>query len=107
MPYRALRPCAYPGCPNLVKHGRCSQHKLQRDLAIHRLYSTHWKQRRTIQLAREPWCADHLAKGEYVEATDVHHIQPHHGDEYKFFTGELQSLCKPCHSRHTLEEQRQ
>jgi 5-methylcytosine-specific restriction protein A len=27
-------------------------------------------------------------------------VLPHKGDEQKFWFGELQSLCAPCHSKH-------
>jgi 5-methylcytosine-specific restriction protein A len=107
MPLRPMRPCAQPGCPNLVRSGYCADHlraRPQRDRAIHRLYSTTWKKRRKAQLAKEPWCAEHLAMGEYIPATDVDHIVPHRGDPYLFFTGELQSLCHPCHSAKTRKE---
>ena len=29
--------------------------------------------------------------------TVVDHVDRHHGDPLKFFTGDLQSLCKGCH----------
>ena len=38
-----------------------------------------------------------LEKGDVVAATIADHINPHKGDEYEFFFGELQSLCKTHH----------
>ena len=108
MPLRALRSCSYPGCPNLVRSGRCAEHQqlttYERDPDTQRLYSTRWKKRRKAQLAREPWCADCLKQGIYTEATDVDHVAPHRGDRLLFWTGALQSLCHSCHSTKTRKE---
>ena len=37
------------------------------------------------------------ARGRVVLATVVDHIEPHRGDQAKFYGGALQSLCKQCH----------
>lgn len=68
-----------------------SQHK--------RLYNTkRWKDRRKQQLLDEPFCRRHLEReNRKVLARIADHVEPHRGDEYKFFNGELQSLCKHCH----------
>lgn len=108
MPNAALRPCNYPGCGALVVKGYCESHVGERPSVMRKwqyLYDTaRWKRIRRMQLAREPWCADHLAKGEYVVATDVDHREPHRGDVAKFFAGPFDSRCKPCHSRKTAAE---
>lgn len=115
MPMAAMRPCAYPGCPELVHSGRCAQHTTERrreenrryhaSPAIKRLYNSHyWQVRREAQLAREPWCAECLRHGVYTPATDVDHIEPHEGDPIKFFNGALQSLCHADHSSKTATE---
>lgn len=45
-------------------------------------------------------CADHLKRGQYVEATVVDHITPHRGDKALFWdSANWQSLCAECHSR--------
>ena len=113
MPNAPKKPCAYGGCPNLVDHGYCEQHKTSARAVVdqHRewqyLYNaTRWKIRRRIQLAEHPWCEECLRANIYVAATDVDHVEPHRGDVVKFFTGELRSLCHPCHSRKTIEEVR-
>lgn len=110
MPRAALKPCAYPGCPELVRSGYCDAHKrTQPDYhkpEHQRLYGTPgWKQLRRAQLAREPWCRDCLAQGVYTVATDVDHIAAHRGDERLFYdANNLQSLCHSCHSRKTAKE---
>ena len=109
MPHAAPRPCSYPGCPTLVRSGRCDQHR-QAEVSYHnpdhqRLYDTaRWKRIRQAQLAREPWCAECSRANIYRPATDVDHYVVHRGDELLFYTGELQSLCHACHSRKTAGE---
>lgn len=68
----------------------------------HHLYNDpRWKNpvwgRRAVQLQAEPLCAFCLPKRVTV-ATVADHVEPHWGDEDKFFNGELQSLCDTCHS---------
>jgi 5-methylcytosine-specific restriction endonuclease McrA len=72
----------------------------------HLYSSAHWQRLRKHQLREHPLCKFCLAgRGEVVPATIVDHVEPHHGDPNKFFLGELQSLCKPCHdSRKRLME---
>ena len=60
---------------------------------------------RDRQLAKYPYCAKcgvYLGR-KGVEA-HVHHIERHEGDAEKFFNGQLESLCKKCHSSETARE---
>ena len=109
MPHSPLRPCTYPGCNTLVSGGRCDLHStkvVERDPQTKKLYnSRQWNALRAGQLAREPWCADCLAEGRHVMANEVDHIKPHNGDTSLFLdANNLQSLCKPHHSRKTANE---
>lgn len=115
MPTSALKPCRYPGCPELVRSGYCATHTQLRTAEENRLYhddpqikalynSNAWKRIRIAQLAREPWCAECLKQGIYTVATDIDHVQPHHGDRSLFFKGPFQSLCHVDHSRKTAGE---
>jgi 5-methylcytosine-specific restriction protein A len=61
--------------------------------------SSRWRARRAKQLAKQPLCESCLARGRYVKATVVHHLEPHRGDPIKFWKGELRSDCKPCHDK--------
>ena len=112
MPNAAMKPCSYPGCPELVYRGRCEQHaeaprqEYQRDPERQRLYDRKWQARRRRQLAAYPWCADCLKDGIYTPATDVHHVIPHRGNVSVFNSSPLQSLCHPCHTKHTNAEGR-
>lgn len=125
MASRAFRPCAHPGCRELVRSGYCERHRppdRQRRspdaAAWHRWYQLPiWKyELRSAQLLREPFCREcfrrsvkenlpHLAR---VRATDVDHITPHRGN-WKLFVdpSNHQSLCHSCHSRKTAAEMAQ
>src|SRR3989304_544110 len=109
MPTSAPRPCSYPGCSNLVRSGRCELHPMQvvdqHNPEHQQLYNTRrWKMIRRLQLSQHPWCEGCLRANIYTPATDVDHIEPHRGDPARFYTGKLQSLCVPCHSRKAAPE---
>jgi 5-methylcytosine-specific restriction protein A len=50
-----------------------------------------------LQLKQFPLCQFCLQEGNIEPATIVDHVEPHHGDEIKFWYGKLQSLCDPHH----------
>lgn len=64
-----------------------------------RLYGTkQWFRLRHLQLKKEPICRFCSQQKRVTAASIVDHIEPHRGDEEKFYDPEnLQSLCKPCH----------
>jgi 5-methylcytosine-specific restriction protein A len=111
MPSRMMKPCAVPGCSNLVDRGRCEAHAevmlpaYRRDAEVHRLYDRRWQERRMRWLAGHPWCEECLRRGLYVPAVDVHHVVRHRGEIETFVTSPLQSLCHACHSQITAREQ--
>ena len=57
-----------------------------------------WKRRRAEHLRAEPLCRMCMAEGKATAATVADHIEPHRGDQVKFWTGALQSLCAPHHN---------
>ena len=62
------------------------------------LYShRRWRRLREEWLTANPLCAMCLQDGRVTPATVVDHVEPHKGDEHKFWHGPLQSLCKPHH----------
>lgn len=65
-----------------------------------------WQTRRAHQLAKQPLCERHLAQGMVVAATVANHKTPHRGDWNLFITGELESVCKPCHDGPVQSEER-
>ncbi len=63
-----------------------------------RWYKTsRWQRLRAQVLTANPLCAMCKAKGRYFPATVCDHVEPHRGDETKFWTGPFQGLCKACH----------
>src|SRR5688500_12231799 len=110
MPYSSLRKCTYPGCNTLVKAGRCPAHSTKkqvvRDPDTKRMYnSQRWKVMRTAQLMEYPWCAECLKREDHVFALEVVNIMPDRSDPQLFFDEKnLQSLCKPDHSKKTANE---
>ena len=114
--------CVAPACQSIAIEGRphCPRHAAARDareaerkqtaksgaLEWTPLYHTaRWRDLRSWHLGRNPLCADCAELGGVTAATDVDHIEPHRGDLAKFFDPRnLQSLCKPCHSRKTAAE---
>lgn len=64
-----------------------------------------WQQRRADQLAKQPLCERHLARGEIVAATVANHKVPHRGDWDLFIGGELESSCKACHDSVIQQEE--
>lgn len=60
--------------------------------------TTRWQHMRSRQLALAPLCVLCKALGHVEPASVADHVQPHRGDESKFFdAGNLQSLCQSCH----------
>jgi 5-methylcytosine-specific restriction enzyme A len=115
VPRPALRPCSYPGCPEIVTSGYCDKHRIEKlatsndyhDQGSKHLYnSKKWQIIRKNKLINQPWCEECLRANPpiYTPATDVDHIDPHRGDIKRFFNGPFQSLCKECHSRKTASE---
>jgi 5-methylcytosine-specific restriction endonuclease McrA len=59
--------------------------------------TSRWQRLRQLQLRQHPLCAFCLERGHVTAANVVDHVVPHHGDWTAFVTGQLQSLCEPCH----------
>lgn len=63
-----------------------------------RWYKTaRWQRIRSAQLTAEPLCRNCRRLGRITPATVCDHVDPHRGDEAKFWSGPFQSLCKDCH----------
>jgi 5-methylcytosine-specific restriction protein A len=128
MPSAMLRPCAEPGCAELVAATRCAQHARAQDgrrgSPQARGYDNAWK--RLVQLFKArlvhreiaPVCGARLpgapvtadsrcAADGRLNATRLHvdHIVPHKGDRQRFRDLlNLQLLCVSCHSAKTARE---
>ena len=71
-------------------------------LIYRRWYGTkRWLARRGQQLRENPLCSTCGGKDRIEPATVADHVIPHRGDQYLFWYGVLQSLCKPCHDHKT------
>ena len=108
MPHSAPKICSAPGCNTLVLKGRCQKHQIKRTSTTKhmKLYnSVRWKKLRMMHLRRFPLCTQCLEQGINTPATDVDHIVPHNGNlSLMYDMDNLQSLCRPCHSRKTAKE---
>ena len=113
MPSRPKVPCRHPGCPRLVEAGKryceehAPQHRRDRPGADKRGYDRRWRKARERYLQAHPLCVLCLKEHKLTAATVVDHIQPHRGDPLLFWDEKnWQALCKPCHDRKTMTEDR-
>jgi 5-methylcytosine-specific restriction enzyme A len=115
MPRSPMKPCSHVGCGRLVTSGACDVHRKERKQlyeqtperkASKSLYATkRWLDLRVTVLRACPLCVECKKHGQLTAAQHVDHIKPHGGDIDLFFDEDnLQSLCKPCHSRKTAKE---
>ena len=75
-----------------------------RPSACARGYDRRWRRVRAIYLSRHPLCERCKQHGWLRPAVDVHHIKPiaDGGDVYDL--GNLEALCRTCHSQETRRE---
>jgi len=115
MPSSPLKPCAHPGCRNLVQAGKCDQHRRtnarawdatvrQADPSLAeaaRIRGTPaWKQTRALHRDLEPFCRDPFNRHGKLPppARESHHIRPlATNPELAFDLANLAGLCVPCH----------
>lgn len=68
-------------------------------------YTWRWQKARAWYLAEHPLCTACLVEGKSKAATVVDHIDPHKGDQVKFWNMDnWQALCKRCHDAKTAKE---
>ena len=108
MPFRPKRPCAHPGCPELVESERkyCEKHRSLHPedtrSASSRGYGRAWQKASKQFLTAHPLCVMCAAEGRYVKAMVVDHIRPHRGDPVLFWDrSNWRALCKEHHDRKT------
>jgi len=73
----------------------------RRGSAARRGYDGTWRAVRQQQLQRHPLCEHCLAQGRTTAAGEVDHIRAVRRGGAMLDADNLQSLCKPCHSRKT------
>lgn len=67
--------------------------------------SDQWRKLRAVKLSNDPLCQHCEKRGYFVEANEVDHITPIADDKTLILDYDnLQSLCKSCHSRKTIQE---
>ena len=113
MPSKPNIPCKHPGCAVLIPAGTkyCDEHKSLHSEEIRsaasRGYDSRWRKASKRFLQTHPLCVRCMAEGKYMRATVVDHIKSHRGDPTLFWDeGNWQSLCKKCHDRKTMMEDR-
>ena len=105
MPFAPSSSCRVASCPApTVRGAYCREHspERQRPSAARRGYSSAsgWPEIRLAWLSLHPWCEE---KGCRALATDVHHkVRLQDGGTHD--DDNLESRCKPCHSRETARE---
>ena len=123
----AKRPCARPGCPELVPKGYCEAHAKAKAKAADAVrvrnpwdswYKTaRWQASRAGYMRNHPLCADPFGEHEIrvVAAKDLDHITPMRvafeqggmvlvSKMFWNFERNVQGLCHSCHSRKTSTE---
>ena len=114
MPNRALSPCTYPGCAELLsKPGRCDKHKRESGwtrykadmTTTQRGYGHAWRKLRDQIMRRDSGlCQPCLKQNRTTLAHAVDHVVPKEqggtDDE-----NNLQSICRDCHTHKTAFEQ--
>ena len=113
MPWTPDHPCAEAGCPRLVPKGKkyCETHRAAHPEEVRsassRGYGSVWRKASKAFLQVHPLCAECRKEGRYVKATVVDHVRPHRGDWELFWDrSNWQPLCKQCHDRKTMTEDR-
>ena len=111
MPMKPLKPCKCLGCPKLTGDKYCEEHKKlyanEREGSSSRGYDSKWRTARNRFLNANPLCVSCKEKGSLVKATVVDHIKPHRGDKKLFWDeSNWQALCKRCHDKKTMTEDR-
>ncbi|MDO9711988.1 HNH endonuclease [Paracraurococcus lichenis] len=85
--------------------GRDAIHVQEANRTRQRTYDRQWQKLRAAHLALHPLCEHCLLEGKLIEANEVDHIEPVKAAPHRRLDPtNLQSLCKPCHSRKTAAE---
>lgn len=106
--------CSYPGCKKYANRGckYCEDHKKEKPTGTTSvwkyLYNNKWEIERKEYLIDHCWCVECLKNNIYTLATEVDHKIPHEGNMKLFWDkSNWQALCKSCHSRKTLKENKE
>ena len=111
MPKKPLKPCSFPGCPNLTEGTYCEKHKKEQDKQYNKFlrspdhnkkYGRNWRRVRERYIKLHPLCERCLKEGKFTPVEEVHHIIPvsRGGTNAE---SNLMSLCKSCHNKIHIE----
>jgi 5-methylcytosine-specific restriction protein A len=107
MPNAPLRPCLKPGCPTLVRSGRCAQHTPEQSHGwtgdTGRIRGRKLQQLRAELFRREPLCRLCAAKGETAVAVIRDHVVPL-AEGGTDDDSNIQPLCQTCSDAKTQAE---
>ncbi len=106
---KPLKPCKHPLCPKLTNGSYCEKHSNldNRRSAEARGYDSRWRTASKRYLESHPLCIYCLKERKLVKAIVVDHIVPHRGDKTLFWDeNNWQALCKRCHDKKTMTEDR-
>jgi 5-methylcytosine-specific restriction protein A len=115
VPLKPPTPCRHRGCPKLTHEpgGFCDLHLSEarrvydraRGNSTQRGYGAGHRKRRLFVLRRDPLCIECLKRNRTTASSQADHIIPLSAGGPDTVEN-MQGLCKPCHSRKTLEENR-
>lgn len=111
MPRKPMNPCKHGNCAKLTEGTYCVEHmvlhKEDRPSTANRGYNAKWRTARIRYLKSHPLCVRCTEKNRLTPATVVDYINPHRGDPVLFWNQRnWQTLCKPCHDKKTMTEDR-
>lgn len=110
MPSSAHVACSAPGCAAFADYrGKCKNHAVhkehERGSRQQRGYDATWNKLRLLVLAEEPLCRHCRQHDMVTAAEEIDHIIPiRQRPDLRLDRLNLQSLCKPCHSKKTQRE---
>jgi hypothetical protein len=94
--------------PKTSRSSYCAEHGggvTEKGKANNKLYSQKaWANIRARQLSKQPLCARCQSENKVTAATTVDHVFPHRRDADAFKVNLFQSLCAPCHTLKTQDE---
>jgi len=108
LPYKALSPCRWPGCPELVAGSYCAAHRPaptydeHRPSAAARGYDPRWRAYRAQYIKRHPLCVNFVRCGGLTSTVD--HIIPVRQGGAFWDPANHQPMCKRCHDQKTARE---
>jgi 5-methylcytosine-specific restriction protein A len=98
--------CAQPGCPAIVKAGRCAKHQRPAwapSAPVTRIRGRKLQALRTRLFASEPWCRACRARGLWRLAEVRDHVEPL-SEGGTDAPENIQPLCQQCSDEKTAQE---